>query len=218
MRSPVFIDELLTNLPEEYRNIDMQKQYTHLTEEALKLGASACAVIESGEIQVKDDLAALCNGEYTCPNYGLGASCPPHVEGPGQFRNWQAQSRHSIIVRIELPSSVMFSDDRKDVMRLLHQIVSTVEKKAAQAGFEKSKAFAGGSCKELFCDDQKNCCVLTENQPCRHIESARPSMSGFGIDVIQLMASCGWSSKKAETSDVSDDESTTWVAGLILLA
>jgi len=198
--------------------VDMQQQYVHLIEKALKLGASTCVAMESGLIQVKDDLAALCNGEYPCPNYGLGASCPPHVEGPAEFRKWQAQSRYSIIVKIELPSSILFSNERKGVMRLLHQIVAGVEQKAIETGFEKSKAFAGGSCKDLFCDDRENCRVLSENKPCRHIESARPSMSGFGIDVTQLMTSCRWPGQKAERSDAFDNESTSWVVGLILLA
>ena len=50
---------------------------------------------------------------------------------------------------IELPASVMFSDERKGVMQLLHQIVAAVEQKAIEMGFENSKAFAGGSCKEV---------------------------------------------------------------------
>ena len=146
-----------------------KQQLTHLLQEAEKLGATSSAIISSKEIQVKDKLAALCNGEYTCPNYGLAASCPPYVEGPVEFRKWQAQSQYSITVKIELPTSVMFSDERKGVMQLLHQIVATVEQKAIEMGFGKSKAFAGGSCKELFCDDQENCCVVAENKPCRHI-------------------------------------------------
>ena len=39
----------------------------------------------------------------------------------------------------------MFSDERKGVVQLLHQIVKVVEQKAIEIGFEKSKAFAGGS-------------------------------------------------------------------------
>jgi predicted metal-binding protein len=167
---------------------------------------------------VKDDLAALCNGEYTCPNYGLAASCPPSVEGPAEFRKWQSQSKYSITVKIELPTSVMFSDERKGVMQLLHQIVAAVEQKAIEIGFEKSKAFAGGSCKELFCDDQEKCCVVAENKSCRHIEFARPSMSGFGIDVTQLMKSSGWSAQKANNANLSDKDAISWVAGLIMLA
>jgi len=195
-----------------------KQQLAHLTQEAKRLGATSSAIISSKEIQVKDNLAALCNAEYTCPNYGLAASCPPYVEGPVEFRKWQAQSKYSITVKIELPTSVMFSDERKGVMQLLHQIVATVEQKAIEIGFGKSKAFAGGSCKELFCEDQEKCCVVAENKPCRHIEFARPSMSGFGIDVTQLMLSSGWSAQKAENKNSSNKDALSWVAGLVMLA
>ncbi len=112
----------------------------------------------------------------------------------------------------------MFSDERKGVMQLLHQVVAGVEQKAVEAGFEKSKAFAGGSCKELFCNDEEECCVVAENKPCRHIEVARPSMSGFGIDATRLMLSSGWAAQKAEKPDSMDKDANSWVAGLILLA
>lgn len=195
-----------------------KRQLAHLLHEAMTLGASSAAIIPSGEIQVKETLAALCNGEYSCPKYGLSASCPPYVEGPVEFRKWQAQSQYSVTLKIELPTSIMFSDERKGVMQLLHHIVAAVEQKAIQSGLEKSKAFAGGSCKDLFCDDQEKCCVVAENKPCRHMASARPSMSGFGIDVTQLMLSSGWPAPKAEESNLSGNDATSWVAGLIMLA
>ena len=195
-----------------------KQQLEPLASEAKKLGATSSAIISSEEIQVKDNLAALCNGEYICPNYGLAASCPPHVEGPVEFRKWQAQSKYSITVKIELPASVMFSDERTGVFQLLHQIVAAVEQKAIETGFKNAKGFAGGSCKELFCEDQETCCVVAENKPCRHIEVARPSMSGFGIDVTQLMLSSGWPAQKAENKSSSDKDATSWVAGLIMIA
>ena len=82
------------------RNLSTAKQgFTHLTREAIRLGATSSAIIGSEEIQVKDDLSKLCNGEYTCPNYGLAASCPPHVAGPAEFRKWQAQSEYSVALK-----------------------------------------------------------------------------------------------------------------------
>jgi predicted metal-binding protein len=195
-----------------------KQQLAHLIHDAKRLGATSAAIISSKEIQVKESLAELCNGEYSCPNYGLSASCPPYVEGPVEFRKWQAQSKYSITVKIELPTSVMFSGERKGVMQLLHKIVAAVERKAIESGFEKSKAFAGGSCKDLFCGDRETCRVLSENKSCRHIATTRPSMSGFGIDVTQLMLSSGWPAKKAEKSNLSDKDPTSWVAGLIMLA
>ena len=82
-------------------------------QEAKSLGANASAIVLSKDIQVKDNLAALCNGEYTCPNYGLAASCPPYVEGPVGFRKWQAQSQYSITVKIELFEKWRFFFNRK---------------------------------------------------------------------------------------------------------
>lgn len=185
---------------------------------ATSLGATAVAVIPSSDIQVKDSLAALCKGEYVCPNYGLGLSCPPHVEGPDEFRKWQVNSNYSLVIKIEVPTSVMFSNERKEVMKLLHQIAAEVEQRAAAMGFDNARGFAGGSCKELFCDDQAACCVLTDNKPCPHEASARPSMSGFGIDATRLMKSCGWASAKAEKSQLSEKDDTSWLAGLVMLA
>jgi predicted metal-binding protein len=196
----------------------IEPQFEELIDEAKRLGASDSTIISTGDIQIKDDLAALCNGEYTCPNYGLAESCPPHVEGPAVFRKWQLESEYSVTVKIELPTSVMFSDERKGVMQLLHQIVSGVEEKAVILGFERSSAFAGGSCKDLFCEDQEDCCVIHGHQMCRHKEVARPSMSGFGIDVTQLMKSSGWPGLKAKNTDIAENDALTWVAGLILLA
>ncbi len=51
----------------------------------------------------------------------LAASCPPNVEGPVEYRKWQEKSEYSVTIKIELPTFVMFSDERKGVMRLLHQ-------------------------------------------------------------------------------------------------
>jgi len=199
-------------------NFMLKQLFKELIEEAKQLGATDSAILASREISVRDDLAALCNGKYTCPNYGLAKNCPPYVEGPDVFRGWQQYSEYAVIVKIELSTSVLFSDQRKRVMQLLHQIVSGVEHKAALLGFENSRAFAGGSCKDLFCRNRKYCCVIHGNELCRHKDLARPSMSGYGIDVVQLMESSGWSGQKAEESEIQDNDALTWVAGLIMLA
>jgi predicted metal-binding protein len=85
-------------------------------------------------------------------------------------------------------------------------------------GFTGSRAFAGGSCKNIFCGDQPACRVLAEKGDCRNPRSARPSMSGFGINVTEMMQSAGWPLKPANPGDASDSESMTWVAGLILIS
>ena len=189
-----------------------------LLKTALRAGASEAAVIPSATIVVEKELADLCNGNPRCENYNLAPSCPPHVPGPAGFKKWQKGSDYSIAVKIDVPMAAMFSDERREIMQLLHEVVARVEEKAVSMGYSGSRAFAGGSCKELFCSEHATCCVLDAQGLCRHPQSARPSMSGFGIDVTKLMQSAGWPSNKANRSQTSDGESMTWVAGLILIA
>jgi len=200
------------------RNVISKAELDRLTQIAAQLGASGASVIPSGDVLAENELAKICNGSQPCGSYGLAPSCPPHVSGPEGFRKWQEKSTYSIIVRIDILSSAMFSDERREIMQLLHEIVAGVEQTAAEMGYLGSKAFAGGSCKNLFCQDEADCLVLSDNGNCRYPQLARPSMSGFGINVAKLMQSAGWSGEKTTPEDAADAESMSWVAGLIVIA
>lgn len=189
-----------------------------LIEEAIRNGATAATHIPASHIRVENSLASLCNGEFKCPNFGLSAGCPPHVEGPAEFKLWRDQSEDAVTVKIEMGTQELFSEKQKDFMRLLHLIVATVEQKAIELGFSSSKGFAGGSCKELFCYDQDQCPVISDNTPCLHPNMARPSISGFGVDAVQLMKSSGWPCTIGDQSDASNDSATSWIVGLVLIS
>ena len=193
------------------------EQRNTLVQTAVELGATDAAVIASADIATREDLADLCNGNPRCEQYGLAASCPPHVAGPAAFQKWQQSSETAVVVRSDLPTAVMFSDQRREIMRLLHEVVAGVEKKAIDMGYGGTRAFAGGSCMKIFCQEHGDCRVLARQKQCRHLQSARPSMSGFGIDVARLMQTAGWPAKKADPAHASDAQSMTWVAGLILI-
>ena len=195
-----------------------KENYENLLTLATQLGASDTQVIESSEITVENNLANLCNGDPKCEHYGLAPSCPPHVQGPSVFKEWQKKSRHSIITRTDIPLYVMFSDESREVFRLLHEIVAGVELKAIEMGYKSSKAFAGGSCKNIFCHDYTTCGLLSGQKECRNPLYARPSMSGFGINVVKLMKLAGWSEEKANRNKSSNTDSMTWVTGLIMLS
>lgn len=194
-----------------------QRQLRQLIQIAMELGASDAAVVPSSEILVEDDLANLCDGDPRCENYGLAPGCPPHVSGPSGFRSLQKQSRHTIVVRLDIPTTAMFSDQRWEIMQLLHEIVSGVEKAAVKTGFKEALSFAGGSCKKIFCAEHPDCQKLSPQAQCRHPESARPSMSGFGINVAKLIQSVGWNLDAAKQADAANPESMTWVAGIIVI-
>ena len=78
------------------------------------------------------------------------------------------------------------------------------------------EGFAAGSCRISFCKGYDHCQVLHGNGTCRHPDSARPSMSGFGVHVGKLMKSAGWSSTFLKDDGENKDQ-MTWVAALVLI-
>lgn len=188
-----------------------------LVQTAIELGASDAALIPTSVISVADAFAAMCQGDPACPNSGLSPGCPPHVEGPAGFRKLQQQSQYSLVIKLDVRVAELFSDARREIMRRLHCIVSQVEDAAVSAGYKEAHAFAGGSCRDLFCHHFPDCPKLSREGACRYPQYARPSMSGFGINVASLMESAGWASAVASPEKANDAEAMTWVAGLVVV-
>lgn len=183
-----------------------------LIELACQSGATAATVIDAGDIVLRDDLAALCTADQ-CEHYGQAPSCPPYVGGPEDFRKRFGAFSKAIVIRIDVPTEILLSSQRREVMRLLHEIAAGVERAAAAMGWADAAALAGGSCRHLFCFDSSDCAVVDGDGDCRHPDGARPSMSGFGIDVTRLMASAGWSLSRAGEGEAP----TAPVVALVLL-
>lgn len=183
---------------------------------ALRLGASGAAVVPASEIVVEDRLAELCL-KPKCENYGLGPGCPPHVPGPSGFRERIAAVENALIFKIDVPNEVLFSMERREVFRLLHEIAADIENAAVRMGFPHASGYAGGSCKKIFCGDLPDCRVLSGEGECRHPGRAKPSMSGFGIDVGKLMRSGGWTMNWGRKSSDPEAPSMGMVCGMVLL-
>lgn len=183
---------------------------------ACRSGASDATAISTGGIVIEDDLANLCR-EPRCESYGLSTSCPPHVSGPSGFRGLLKKFKHAIVIKIDVPLKILLSSERRDIMKLLHEIAAGIEQAAVKTGYFNSKAFAGGSCKTIFCRDHEDCRVLTEGGECRNPRHARPSMSGFGINVSKLMQAAGWTMNRYTNEADSDTASTAPICGLILI-
>jgi predicted metal-binding protein len=103
------------------------------------------------------------------------------------------------------------------IFQLLHEIAANIEQLAIEMGLRDSNAYAGGSCKQIFCRDHSDCRVLAENGECRNPLFARPSMSGFGINVLKLKKVAGWMSNKTPRDVDPDAVSMETVCGLILI-
>ncbi|NQS91164.1 MAG: DUF2284 domain-containing protein [Chloroflexi bacterium] len=188
----------------------------HLLQLAHSLGASDTRMVSSHQIVVKEELAQMCL-EPKCENYGLSYSCPPYVEGPAGFRKLIQTHPNTIVLRLVVPSSMLLSWERVDLGRILHEIVARVEKEARKIGYANSAAFAGGSCKELFCQDHLSCQQISTNDPCRHPDLSRSSLSGYGVDVFQLMKTCGWATNLNENHPQPVERQLSWIAGLIMI-
>lgn len=193
----------------------MDRVAAGLISKALQLGAASAVFIATDSVVVEDALASLCR-EPQCENFGLSASCPPHVPGPAQFRQWLKDSKGAIFFKIEVPSESLFSEDRREIMGLLHHIASQTEQNAIEQGYVKSRAFAGGSCRKIFCPEQPRCAVLS-NEKCRNPSTARPSMSGFGVNVAKLVAASGWRPGGPQVDAAGKQASFSALYGLILI-
>jgi predicted metal-binding protein len=193
-----------------------QEGLEELTQLACRLGASDAQAISTRHISVDDSLVDLCR-ESRCENYGLSVHCPPHVSGPSGFRELLKAYEEAVVFKLDMPTEILLSEDRRALFRQLQEIAAAVEQAAVGMGYRRSQAFAGGSCKPLFCQDYAECRVLAGEGECRYPMSARPSMSGFGINVSGLMKAAGWSMDRITRETNPEDVSMGMLCGLVLI-
>lgn len=193
---------------ENISQLKSRRNFELLLQEAFQMGATDAALIKPSRIEISEDLAGFCKSPK-CEGYGRSMSCPPHVSGPEGILKTINSAANAIVFRIALPADIMYSHQRVEIYRLLHEIGSSVEIKAKKMGYANSRAYAGGSCKKVFCSEYLDCNVLANKGDCRNPDIARPSMSGFGVDVKKLMMLAGWD---IESSDMKP------ACGLVLIA
>jgi len=194
----------------------VQKAIDALLQFAEHVGATRVKCMSPAVVRVEEKLADFCR-EPKCPQFGLAMSCPPYVSGPAGFRKLLETSQYVLIIRLEIESDSLHGVDRPEVMRLLHEICAAVEIEAKRLGFHNAAGFAGGSCKPSFCADQQHCRVLAGQGKCRYPDRARPSMSGYGVNVGELMKAAGWPNKLFPAKGDGQEQQLAWVAGLVLL-
>lgn len=187
-----------------------------LLEHARRLGASEAVLLATEDLVIKEELAALCR-EPRCENYGLSPGCPPHTGGPQGFRRLLMEYERLLFFHIEVPANFLYSSDNRELFQLLHEVAAEIEKEAHELGWSRARAFAGDSCKRLFCEKEKECPALSPGGVCRFPRLARPSMSGYGIDVGHLMRLAGWQQAMGKLAGDGGQGGTASVCGLVLL-
>jgi len=185
---------------------------------ALDLGAADAKFLSSSMIPVKEALADICR-EPGCPGYGVSGHCPPFSMTPPQFKELLENIETALFFKFEVPSEVLLTEERHEVSRLIHQTAAAVERFAMQCGYTRSRGFAAGSCKKLFCDSFARCRVVFENGPCRHPDLSRTSMSAVGVDFSTLTPLLDWRLEiiGAASSDPSEGRPLASMMGMVLI-
>lgn len=195
----------------------MMSPEERLMEQARQLGVSDVRVIDAACIRVEDHLADICR-DPGCPGYGQGANCPPHVMTPEAFRHLLERFPRALVFKFDVPTEVLLGDGRFEVSRVVHETAAALERHALTCGYAAARGLAAGSCKRIFCADEKNCRVIAGGGGCRHPEAARPSISGLGIHFFALSRTVGWPIDKITGESRAEEVPMGLMAGMVLLA
>jgi predicted metal-binding protein len=186
-----------------------------LQRKALALGASDAKVIFSADIPVEDEVILFCK-DPLCESYGKSIYCPPHVMTPESMRSVIGKSDKTLIFKLDLPPQKLLEENRFTHFRKIFKIAAELEQIAIDAGYTKSRGYAAGSCKPVFCPFYQ-CQALWDGKSCRYPSEARPSMEAVGISVFKLFESVGWEIHKiTKNTDVADLPSGV-LGGMVLV-
>jgi predicted metal-binding protein len=137
---------------------------------------------------------------------------------PAVFRDILRSYHQVLVFKIDAPVAVLMGPERLDIARAIHRIAATIEQEALDRCLFLAKGVAAGSCKELFCSQEKGCVVLEKMQPCLHADRARPSLSALGVNFALLAQTAGWKFEKIEEKATSNGEPAMGLmAGMVLL-
>lgn len=182
---------------------------------ARNLGVSDAKIISTNAIPIENEIIDFCK-DPLCESYGKSFYCPPYAMKPQELKAIIKGYDNALIFKIDVSSKVLLSKARFDEFRKIFDIAAHLEASAIEAGFNKSRGFAAGSCKPVFCPEYQ-CQALVNGKTCRYSDKARPSMEAVGINVFKLIRNVGWEIHKI-TED-SDPESlrSGVLAGIVLI-
>ncbi|MBT4512791.1 MAG: hypothetical protein HOC20_11350, partial [Chloroflexi bacterium] len=123
----------------------------------------------------------------------------------------------AVAFKIDAPTAMLMGDGRHDIARLIHEMSSGIEKLAKENGYPNSKGMAAGSCKMIFCYDQPQCVVLHSDGDCLFPEVVRPSISGLGINFLELCKIVDWHVDIITSETDPADVPMGMLAGIVLI-
>lgn len=157
----------------------------------MELGADKVKFIGAKNVVVDDRVRFKCQVPL-CPNYDNNLMCPPNLPSVDEFKKALKKFERALFIQIVTSINSLDngnnieenwkerSKDHEGYKKRLLEIINELEKKAFKENYHLATGLIGGSCP--LCDE----CVAKEGgSECRHPYTARPSMEGLGIDVIE---------------------------------
>ncbi len=187
-----------------------------LSDHALSLGVSDAKLLSVDRITVEDRFRRQCE-EPRCPNFNTSLNCPPHTPSPARFREHLSEYSYALAIKFDVPAGAFHSEGSREVGRLLHETVADLEHYARTLGFEHARGHSSGGCKKTLCHEHAECAALQEGGECRNPATARPSLSGMGVNWHNLSQELGWAMMRTEDGESGPSSDTVMMAGLVLL-
>jgi predicted metal-binding protein len=205
--------------------VDMQKarltqDLERYRQQALELGATQAAIVETREIPVDERGVPKCRVPR-CFGYGTSAHCPPHAMQPWELREVLHKYRWAVFFTLDVPPEVIVRakatiKERVDAYQQVFKMVSEIESRAFYDGHYLAFGFGAGSCRHTFCGQQETCQAL-EGKKCRFSLLSRPSMEAVGIDVYQMVAKQGWDIYPIGSNAKPGDMPKGVLAGIVIV-
>jgi len=144
-------------------------------------GMSDFKWIDPNRIVVREWVRMKCI--YGCDEYGIGASCPPHVPPVDECRLFFKEYTEAVVFHFQ--KLIPRPEDRFVWTRQVNQGLLTLEREVFLSGYYK--AFL------LFMDSCNFCTPCSGSRSvCKKKKEARPTPEALGIDVFETVRGIGY--------------------------
>ncbi len=168
----------------------MQPMLNHETviQSALAHGATHAVKVDVAAIKFYPDVRRMCE-KNACGSLGKNWQCPPHVGTLKENAAVTKSYQHGVLV--QCVGGLEDSYDIEGMGRLQTEHQQRLRKIAGKLRDENgvTRVFVLGAGP---CDVCLRCTIL-DNEPCRLPDSIMPSVEAYGMNVMEVVQSCGLS-------------------------
>lgn len=166
-------------------SMENKELFDLLVSDALALGATRAAVIDTSAIETDAAFRGMCESN-ACGVYGKCWMCPPDVGAIDLLMARVRDYDHALVYQIvsELEDSFDF-EGMIEAKKKSYPIAQKLRRVFSDREVETVLHLGAGGCGVC------NPCAKRTNEPCRHPDLALPSLEAYGINVSKLAAAAG---------------------------